>query len=57
MNKQAIRERIERAIVEEINITNLIAQNEPEVFIPKFIQELTNRIHELVIDEIVYGRR
>lgn len=57
MNKQAIRDRIEQAIVTEINVTNLIAQNEPEVFIPRFIQTLTDRLHEIVIDEIVYGKK
>lgn len=57
MNKAAIRERIEQTIVEEINVTNLIAQNEPEVFIPKFIQTLTDRLHEIVLDELQYGRK
>lgn len=57
MNKAAIRARIEQTIVQEINATNLISQNEPEVYIPRFVQTLTDRLHELVIDELIYGRK
>lgn len=53
-SKQSIRERIELAIVEEMNVTNLISQNEPEIYIPRFIQSLTNKLHEIVLDEIHY---
>lgn len=52
----AIRERVEKVIVEEINVTNLIAQREPENYIPKFIQTLTERITEIIQDELRYGR-
>ncbi len=53
---KSIRERIELVIVEEINVTNLIAQNEPENWIPRFIQTLTDRLTEIVADERKYGK-
>lgn len=52
-----IRERVEAAIIEEIQATNLIAQREPENYIPRFIQTLTDKLTELVLDEISFGRR
>jgi hypothetical protein len=54
---KTVRERIELAIVEELNVTNLIAQNEPEVFIPRFIQTLTDRLNEIFADELKYRRK
>lgn len=57
MRTQAIRERIEQTIIEEINITNLITQGEPENWLPKFVQTLTDRITEIVADEITYKNR
>ncbi len=55
-SQSAIRDRVERVIVEEINITNLIAQREPENYIPKFVQTLADRITEIIQDEIHYSR-
>ena len=55
-SKTAIRDRVEQAIVEEVNVTNLIAQREPENYIPKFIQTLTDRITEIIQDEVKYGK-
>ena len=52
--RKDIRSRIELAIVEELNVTNLIAQNEPEIYIPRFIQTLTDRLNELFADELRY---
>ncbi len=54
--QSAIRDRVEKVIVEEINITNLIAQREPENYIPKFVQNLTERITEIIQDEVKYGK-
>lgn len=55
-SKTALKERIEMLVVEEINVTNLIAQAEPENWVPKFVQNLTNRIHEILLDELRYGK-
>lgn len=52
-----IRERVEAAIIEEIQATNLILQREPENYIPRFIQTLTDKLTELVLDEIQFGRK
>ncbi len=51
--KKGVRERIELVIVEEINHTNL---KEPENYLPKFIQTLTDRLNELFADELRYRR-
>jgi len=54
---KSIRDRIEQVIVEEINVTNLIAQREPEVYLPRFIQMLSTRLDELFQDEMRYGKK
>ena len=54
--RKTIRERIEMVIVEEINVTNLIAQGEPENYIPRFIQTLSDRLYELMCDELKYRK-
>lgn len=54
-SKTAIKDRVEQAIVEEIN-TNLTANKEPENYLPIFIQQLTNRLTEIIQDEIKYGK-
>lgn len=54
---KSIKERIELVIVEEINVTNLITQGEPENWVPRFITNLTNRISEIVADEFAYRTR
>lgn len=54
--RKTVRDRIEAIIVEEINFTNSIAQNDPEIYIPRFIQTLTERLDELFADEFRYRR-
>lgn len=54
---EEIQDRIRSVIIEEIQVTNLIAQREPENYIPRFIENLTNRIQEVVLDEITFRRR
>ena len=55
---ERIRERIRMLVVQEISITNLVAQQEkPEEYLPRFIETLTQELHELVIDELTYGKR
>lgn len=54
--KEKLRERIELAIVEEINVTNIITQGEPEIYIPRFVQTLANKLLEITFDEI-HSRR
>lgn len=52
-----LQERIRMVIIEEINATNLIGQAEPENWIPRYIETMTNRITEIVADEITFGRK
>jgi len=52
---EAIKERIQMAIVEEIQSINLL--KEPENYIPKFIDILTNKLTEITLDEIEFRRR
>lgn len=52
-----IKDRIELAIIEEIQRTNLLIANEPENFIPKFVQILTAKITEITLDEIEFRKR
>ena len=54
---KSIKERIALAIVEEINVTNLIAQNEPEIYVPKFIENLATRLDAMFADEIAFRRK
>lgn len=51
----ALRERIEMALVEEVNRNALMAQ-EPEKFLPVFIQNATNKLLEIMQDEFTYRR-
>lgn len=53
---EEIADRIRAAIIEEIQATNLISQNEPENYIPKFIDALTKHLTELTIDELHFRR-
>ena len=55
--EKQIRERIQMAIIEEVQVTNLISQQEPENFIPRFIESLTNTINDIVLDEIMMRKR
>lgn len=55
---EKIRDKIRMLIVQEVSATNLIAQQEkPEEYLPRFIDTLTQELHELILDEIIYGRR
>ena len=54
---ESIRDRIRMAIVHEINSINIVSQQQPEEYLPRFIENLTQEMHELVLDEIIYGRR
>lgn len=54
---ESIRDRIRMAIVQEINSINIVAQQAPEEYLPRFIENLTQNLHELVIDELIYNRR
>lgn len=55
---ERIRERIKMLIVQEVQVTNTIAQQEkPEEYMPRFIENLTQELHELVLDEITFRRK
>lgn len=54
---EEIRERIQLAVIEEIQATNLISQREPENYIPKFIDNLTQKLTEITLDEITFRKR
>lgn len=55
---EQLRERIRMFIVQEIAVTNLIAQQEhPEEYIPRFIENLTQDLHELFLDELAQQRK
>ena len=55
--KEEIKDRIKAAIIEEMNCTNLITQGPPEVWVPKYIEVLATKIHNLCLDEIENRRR
>lgn len=52
-----IKEFIRRTIIEEMNITNIISQSEPVVWVPLFIDTLSTKINDLVLDEIAFRKR
>lgn len=54
---EELKERIRLAIIEEMNVTNLIAQREPENWIPNYIEKLTNQLLTICLDEISMRRR
>lgn len=55
---ETIRDRIKQILVQEIQSTNVVAQQtNPEEFLPRFIENATQSLHELVINELVYKRR
>jgi hypothetical protein len=51
---EQIRERVMLLLIEEMNCTNLA---EPENAIPKFLDASTNKITELILDEITFRKR
>ena len=50
-----LRDRIEMLVVEELNASPKLLK-EPENYIPKFIQTLTDRLYEMVCDELQYRK-
>lgn len=57
-SEEQIKERIELAIIEQINKMDLtVVLNEPENMIPAFVRLLTERVHEICIDEIMFRKR
>jgi hypothetical protein len=55
-NPTEIKDRIQLAIIEEINSKPLVIY-EIENFIPVFVNKLTNKLTELCLDEISFGRK
>lgn len=53
--EQQIKERIQFAIIEEIQSTNLL--QEPESYLSKFIENLTDKLTEITLDEITFRKR
>ena len=55
---QRISTKIREAIVTEVQVTNHIAQQEsPLEYMPRFIENLSRVVEEIVFEEIEYGRR
>lgn len=52
-----IQERIQLAIVEEIQSSKLLTAKEPENAIPSFVVKLSNLLTEITLDEIEIRRR
>lgn len=52
-----IKERIQLAIIEEIQSSNVLNQKEPENVIPNFVVKLSNLLTEITLDEIEIRRR
>lgn len=53
--EQEIAERIQLAIIEEMQSTNLL--QEPENYVANFINNLTNKLTEITLDEIMFRKR
>lgn len=54
---EEIRERIQLAIIEEIQSSNVLNQKEPENAVPSFVTKLSNLLTEITLDEIEIRRR
>lgn len=55
---QEFKDLIEIVLVEEINRTNFeLLRKEPENVLPKFINEVANRLSEVCQDEIAFRRK
>ncbi len=55
---EEMKERILLTLIEEVNKVNFkTLAAEPENLLPQFLQDVTNRIHELCQDEITFRRR
>ena len=53
----AIKERIKEELITEMNVVNIITQGQPDVWVPIFVKNLTEKIHVLVMDEITFRKR
>ena len=53
----AIKERIKEELIGEMNTVNIITQGKPEIWVPMFVTNLTEKIHILVMDEITFRKR
>jgi hypothetical protein len=51
-----IADRIRATIIEEIQAKRLLTQGEPENYLPRFIEVLTERLTELTLDELHFRR-
>jgi len=54
-NPEEIKERIQLAIIEEIQSTNLL--KEPKNYMQLFINNLSEKITEITLDEILFRKR
>jgi hypothetical protein len=55
---QEFRDLIEIVLVEEINRTNFdMLKSEPENVLPKFIEQVANRVSEICLDELAFRRK
>lgn len=52
--EEQIQDRIRLAIIEEMNVFSL---QEPENYIPKFIERLSLKLTEITLDEITFRKR
>ena len=48
------KERLQIIISEEINLTNMIADAPPEIWIPHFKENLSNRLRDICKEELTY---
>lgn len=53
-----LRELIQLILIEEMNKMNFDAlRSEPENIVPKFIEDISNRLAEVCSDEIIFRRK
>lgn len=56
--EEELKDRIRHAVIQEIQISNVITNaQEPERYIPVFVENLTRTISEIVLDEIMFRRK
>ncbi len=57
-SQEELKDLIVMLLVEEINKVGFKRmEEEPENVLPKFVDDLSNRIVEVILDEIAFGRR
>lgn len=55
-SSEDLRERIRMALVEDMqNLSSVM--KEPENQLPQFLEQITNHIHEIVLDELTFRRK